>query len=83
MMKLKGVVRGRETVMFGLSRRNLQKFLDEMNSTYIQIKAEEMGLPFDIVIFSGETEADMYRQFKPGITPETEVTISDKLDFEK
>ena len=71
MIKGTGLFDGRPTVFLGLSRRNLEKFLAEMGDTYMLIKREEMGLTFDILIYSGETEEAMGDMLKAGITPDT------------
>lgn len=64
MIKATGVVDGRPTVMLGLSRRNLERFLEQMNDTYIRIPREKLGITFDLLIFSGETELEMAEQLK-------------------
>jgi hypothetical protein len=58
MIKAKGFINGRETFIIGLSFANLNKFLNEPLDTFIRINAEEVGIPFDILIYSGETEED-------------------------
>ena len=51
---------GRPSVMMlGLSFRNLNEFREHPLDTFIPIKGAQFGLPFDVIIFSGETEADM------------------------
>ena len=46
-------------LMLGLSFGNLQKFRDQPLDTFIPINGAQFGLPCDVIIFSGETEADM------------------------
>jgi hypothetical protein len=45
--------------MVGLSFANLDRFLASPLDTHIIIDGREMGLPFDVVIFSGRTEEQM------------------------
>lgn len=45
--------------MIGLSFGNLKKFRQHPRDTHIIIKGEEVGVPIDVVIFSGETEETM------------------------
>jgi len=58
---LKGLAEdnGRKVVLIGLSRGNLEALLAEMLDTHIRVSGKEMGIPFDILIFSGETEMEM------------------------
>ena len=69
---------GRELLIVGLSFGNLDRFPDEPGDTFIRIDGEEMGLPIDVVIFSGETEAHLAEMIKPMIGPET-VVHDDRL----
>jgi hypothetical protein len=56
MLKGKGTRDGREVLLFGLSFENLKRLREDKPIT---IWREEMGIPFDIVIFAGETEETM------------------------
>ena len=69
---------GRTLLVLGLSFRNLDRFRDEAGKTFIKILGEEIGLPIDIVIFSGETEAHMMDSIKDRIGPETIIHIDPK-----
>jgi hypothetical protein len=71
MIKATGNFDGRPVIMLGLSRANLNKFMAEMGDTYILIKREQIGIERDILIFSGETEAEMAEMMKGGIGPDT------------
>jgi hypothetical protein len=82
MIKASGTISGRPTIMLGLSRKNLERFLEQMGDTYISIKRETLGITFDILIFSGESEKDMAEKFRGLITPETVVHVTDKLKKE-
>lgn len=62
---------GRKTMIIGLSRENLRRFLDEMGDTHIIVSGAEMSVDLDILIFSGETEVEMARVISQ---PETEET---------
>ena len=59
MLKGKGTRGGRETLLFGLSFQNLKRLRRDQP---IVIYREEMGIPFDIVIFAGPTEQAMADQ---------------------
>lgn len=50
---------GRDTLFVGLSFDNLDKFRAGPLDSFIQIDGKQMGLPFDVMIFSGRTEAEM------------------------
>jgi hypothetical protein len=59
---LKGIAEekdGRKVVLIGLSRKNLEILMAEMLDTHIRVSGKEMGIPMDILIFSGETEEVM------------------------
>jgi hypothetical protein len=71
MIKATGNINGRPVIMLGLSRANLNKFMNEMGDTYILIKREQIGIEHDIMIFSGETEQAMAEMMKGGIGPDT------------
>jgi hypothetical protein len=70
---------GRKVLMIGLSFGNLDRFRSQPGDTYITIDGKEMGLPMDIMIFSGETEAHMAELMKGTIGPHTKVHIDPKL----
>ena len=59
MLKAKAEIKGRKTLVLGLSYRNLDKLRDQPLDTYILVKKDEMDLPFDIIIISGKTERDI------------------------
>jgi len=67
---------GRDILVIGLSFGNLDKFRAEPGDTYIRIDGKEMGLPVDVMIISGETEAHMAETLKGGIGPDTKVHVS-------
>jgi predicted alpha/beta-fold hydrolase len=69
----------RKLLMVGLSFGNLEKFYAEPGDTFIRIDGKEMGLPFDVLIFSGKTEADMQAMMAKSIGPDTIVHIDPKL----
>ena len=70
---------GRHLLILGLSFRNLDKFRAEAGDTFIRIDGKEMGLPVDVLIFSGETEAHMQSLIEPLIASSTKVHIDPKL----
>ena len=67
---------GNDTLFVGLSHGNLDKFRDQPLDTYILISGTDVGLPFDVMIFSGKTEADMAEFMSEGFGPNTQVTVS-------
>lgn len=64
---------GKKILVIGLSFANLAKFRAAPGDTYIRIDGSEMGLPIDIMLFSGETEAHMTVTFAGAFTPDTKV----------
>jgi hypothetical protein len=70
---------GRTVLMVGLSFGNLAKFKAMPMDTFIKIDGKAMGLPIDVLLFSGETEGEMGRFFAGRIGPETRVHIDPKL----
>jgi hypothetical protein len=70
---------GRQLLMIGLSFGNLDKFRALPGDTFIRIDGKEMDLPFDVLIFSGETEADMHQLVAGSIGPDTKIHIDPKL----
>jgi hypothetical protein len=59
MIKAKGSRGGRPFVLFGLSAKNVERL---KAGDPAHIWAEEMALPFDVVIMYGETEQAMIDQ---------------------
>ena len=78
---MKGIltIDNQPVVMIGLSFGNLRKFLAQPRDSFIKIIGKEMELPFDILIFSGETEAAMMEFMQHRIGPDTIVHIDEKL----
>jgi hypothetical protein len=75
-------IHGRSVLVLGLSFANLDKLrADAPNGGFIKVQGAELGLPIDVVIFAGETEAHM-AQMMTGeglIGPDTKVTVSTRL----
>lgn len=71
-------ITGKDMLIIGLSHVNLDKFMKEPLNTFIHINGAEIGMPFDVMIFSGKTEADMAELISKGFTPETKVTVSER-----
>lgn len=69
---------GKRILVIGLSFGNLDKFRAEPGDTYIRLDGGELGLPLDVMIISGETEAHLVKSIEGGIGPHTKVTISDR-----
>jgi hypothetical protein len=70
---------GKELLIIGLSFGNLRKFMSEPMDTFIRIDGKEVGLPMDVLIFSGETEAHMAKYMENSIGRDTIVHIDPKL----
>jgi hypothetical protein len=70
---------GRTLLLIGLSFGNLDRFRAEPGETYINIDGKEMGLPIDIVLFSGESEAHLQEMVASAVTAETIVHIDPRL----
>jgi hypothetical protein len=79
MLKMTAKLDDRDLLVIGLSFGNLKKFLAQPGNTFIRIKGEEIGLPIDVLIFSGETEAHMTEIMKRFIGPDTKVYVDPKL----
>jgi len=67
---------GKDTLFVGLSFGNLDKFRAGPLDSHILIRGEELGLPHDVLIFSGETEAQMVDLLAKGFGPDTKVHVS-------
>jgi hypothetical protein len=70
---------GRQLLMIGLSFGNLDKFRALPGDTFIRIDGKEMNLPFDVLIFSGKTEAHLQEIVAGSIGPDTKIHIDPKL----
>lgn len=70
---------GHNTLFIGLSFGNLDKFRAAPLDSHIRIDGKEMGLPFDVMIFSGRTEAEMADLMASGFGPDTKVHVSGRL----
>ena len=79
MIKATATQGDRTVLMVGLSFGNLDKFRAEPGDTFIRIDGRAMGLPIDVLIFSGKTEADMQAMMAGGVGPDTKVHIDPKL----
>jgi hypothetical protein len=77
---LKGTAKsedGRTLLLIGLSFGNLDRFRAAPGDTHIVIDGKDMGLPLDVVIFSGETEAQLADMMPLG--PATRIHIHGRL----
>jgi hypothetical protein len=70
---------GNDTLHIGLSFGNLDRLRAQPLNTFIEIDGKEMGIPFDVVIFSGKTEADMAQAMGAAIGPDTKVVVDPRL----
>jgi hypothetical protein len=65
--------RGRSILVIGLEFGNLDRFRAEPGDTYIRIDGKEVGIGLDVMIFSGETKADLVKTIQNGIGPNTKI----------
>jgi hypothetical protein len=79
MIKATATQGDRTLLMIGLSFGNLDKFRAAPGDTYIRIDGKEMGLPVDVLLFSGMTEQEMQAMMARFIGPDTKVHIDPKL----
>lgn len=80
MMKIKTHSKdGRPVVLLGFSHGNLDRLRADGLSGYIEIKAESLDIPFDILITAAETEQALLRAFEGGIGPNTKLRIDPRL----
>lgn len=70
---------GRTVLMVGLSFGNLAKLKADPMDSFIKIDGASMGLPIDVLLFSGRTEEEMGRFFADKIGLETRVHIDPRL----
>lgn len=68
MLKWMGEGQGRKIVGLGVEERNLERL---RAGDPIHVFGEEMGLPFDIVIYYGKDMEALMAMTRPGIKPET------------
>lgn len=66
---------GRSLLVLGLSAENMRR----LPGAPIKIKGEDIGLPLDVVIFTGDTEQSMARDLADLIGPNTQVKIDPRL----
>ena len=71
MIKAKGVWNGREALILGLSQLNLDQLAKDMP---IVVHKEEIGIPFDIIVFSEKTEEMMTNTIKQYLTADAVIT---------
>jgi hypothetical protein len=76
MIKATGKLNGRDTLFIGLSFRNLDHFRAGPGDSFIHLEGSKIGLPVDLVLFSGITEADCVTMLQAGIGVNTKVEIS-------
>ena len=79
MIKAMAEGNGRTILVLGLSYGNLKKFHDEPGETMIRIDGKELGLPIDVLIFSGENDAALGHFMAQFIGPETKLHIDPRL----
>lgn len=79
MIKFTAGANGRKVLGLGLSFANLRTLREKHGDTMIQIDGRELGLDFDVIIFSGPTEQQMTRLIADKIGPETKVTIDPRM----
>ena len=79
MMKVKTEIRGRTTIVLGLSHANLDRLREHGLQGYMRIDGAELEIPLDILVTAAPDEAAMLAAFADGITEGTKLRIADKL----
>jgi hypothetical protein len=64
---------GRQLVLLGLSHANLARLKADGLNGFIRVNGDELGVPFDILITAGATEAEMMDGLASLAGPETEI----------
>lgn len=70
MIKFTGDMNNRPIAGFGLSEGNLQRLRE---GKPIHVFGAEMDLPFDVLIFWGETEEKLVEMMKPMLNKHTKI----------
>lgn len=70
---------GRTVVVLALSHRNLDRLRADGLKGFIKVNGKDIGVPVDIMITAGETEASMADALQEFIGPDTKVHVSDRL----
>jgi len=79
MIKAKGNIAGKEVLIIGLSYANVDRLRADGLDGYILVRGEEVGLPHDIMITCGTTEAEIATKFSKYIGPHTKVHVDKRL----
>lgn len=69
----------RKVLLLGLSHINLDKLREHGLDGFIKVDGDEVGVPFDVLITAGETEASMMQGLSALVGPDTKLHIADKL----
>lgn len=77
--RARGRLERREAFIISLDMDDLRKLRQNPGSYIIDLDQQSYELPMNIVIFSGETEAEMATQCQELIGPKTRVTIDQRL----
>jgi hypothetical protein len=70
---------GKATLFVGLSFGNLDKLRASPLNSFITISGDEMGVPFDVMIFSGRDESEMFDLVARDVVPGATTHISGRL----
>jgi hypothetical protein len=71
--------KGRRELLLGLTFANLDRLRMYPGDDYIKIDGAALGLPMDVLIFSGRNEAHCAEIIAPGVDARTKVEIDPKL----
>src|SRR3954466_8450508 len=55
MLKMRGGSPEKQFVILGLSFGNIDEFIAHPNDTHIRVRGDEIGLSFDVILFSGRS----------------------------
>lgn len=81
MMKAKMFIDGETIVVIGLSHANLDRLRADGLAGSIEIKGEDLDIPFPLRIFvtAAEDEQEMLRAFEKGVHAGTKLRIDPRL----
>jgi hypothetical protein len=70
---------GRPCVWVGLSVCELTLLRGALLQSHLTLNGKDLGIDFDIIIFSGENEAEMTAAMEKGIGEDTKVELDPKM----
>lgn len=83
MIKAIGKFNGKDTLILGLSWKNLENFKKGPGDSYIHIMGAELGIGHDILIISDKTEQDMANMLRKSMAPGASIIVQPDVSKEK